>query len=285
MARTVSQIKAQLVEYKEANTTLSALTSVSNAAIWSNFLDVIAISISVFEQLIDAAKTDVETNIRSASPNSEGWMRSEILKFQYDANNPQTPTIGDDYKITYATINEDYQILTRCSVKTELDRTVSVKVAKSEPPTALVTAEANALLGYVEAFGVPGIVYELVSLEADKVYLDADIYFDSIFGAVISDDVIAAIDAFFASLSEVDFDGVMYVAKLQDAIQNVEGVIDVNLNEIRCRKDTVAFGSATIVYKLSTGVNLRTYNPASGYLLGETTASNTLADTLNFVPQ
>lgn len=285
MARTVSEIYASLVEAKEAESGLDGLTSVSASAIWRLFLYIQAAAISIHEQYIDTAKLQVEETIKGAAPNNSEWIRQRCFDFQYNLNNPQTPIIDENYNVTYTTINEDYQIVTRCSVITELDRTVSIKAAKNEPPEAMTTAEANSLKGFVEAFSVPGIIYNLISLDSDKVYVEADVYYDTIYSAVIKDNVEASIAAYFKALSDTDFDGLMYVAKLQDSIQAVEGVRDVNLKVIKARANSVVFASADVIYDLSSSINERFYNPLSGYLETEDTSGYELSDSLNYIPK
>jgi hypothetical protein len=272
MARSVNTIYTELVAAKEAESALDGLTSTS----------VTAAGIAIHEQYFDSAIEDVETLIAGSSPNSKQWMRAAIKKFQYDATNAQTPTIDDTYNVVYPTVNEDYQIITRVAVTTELDRTVTVKVAKSEPPEALSAPEAAALLGYVNAAFVPGIVYDVISLEADKVYILGTVYFNPLYGGTISQDVFDALDAFYAVMADEDFDGTLYVTKLITTIKAVTGVVDFALQTVKCRPDSVAIGSATVVYDLATGVNNRSHSPLSGYFLPEDTASYEYTDTITF---
>ena len=78
----------------------------------------------------------------------------------------------------------------------------------------------------------------------------------------------------------------LFISELEDAILAVTGVNDIKINLISCRPNSVAFVAAgnIIVYKLSTGVNLRKYQSFAGYMITETTATHTITDTLNFIP-
>jgi hypothetical protein len=82
--------------------------------------------------------------------------------------------------------------------------------------------------------------------------------------------------------SAENFDGIVRVVEIIDAIQAVEGVVDVNIVEVGCRADTVAYASRTVVYKLSTGVNLREYTTVSGYIVEETTGGSEFTNTLTY---
>lgn len=284
MARTVNEIYTALLADKESRSELSSLDSVSSVAIWRVWLYMVASVTAIHEQLWDAAQGVVEATIAGASPNSAEWIRQKVFDFQFSTTNPQTPILNENFNVVYSPIVEDYKIVTRCSVQTAFDRQVNIKVAKGQTPVKLTVGEATALSGYISALLVPGVVYNVISLDSDKVFIDADVYFNSLYASSIQSDVEQSVNDYFATLSDNDFDGALFVAKLQDAIQAVVGVRDVNLKVVKARPDTTAFASATVVYDLANGVNLRFYNPNSGYFGTETTASNTISDTINYIP-
>lgn len=284
MARTVTEIYNSLLDAKSTRSELDGLDSVSQTAIWRAWLYMVAIVMSVHEQLWDAAQATVESTIAGSSPNSAEWIRQKVFSFQYDANNPQTPTIDENYNIVYEPIVEEYKIITRVSVQTALDRQVNIKAAKGDNPVKLLTAESNALAGYCNAFLSPGVIYNIISLDSDKVYIEADVYYNSLYASSIQADVEESINNYFATLSDTDFDGALFVARVTDEIQKVTGVRDVNLKVLKARPDTTAFESAKVIYNLSGGVNLRLYQPNSGYFATETTTGQTISDTINYLP-
>ena len=65
------------------------------------------------------------------------------------------------------------------------------------------------------------------------------------------------------------------VSAVQDAIQAVEGVIDVKINSVKARSDATPFPQATLV-------NVK-YTTFAGYIVEETTAGETFTDTLSFI--
>jgi hypothetical protein len=81
------------------------------------------------------------------------------------------------------------------------------------------------------------------------------------------------------------FNGVISTQAVVDAIQAVEGVISVSLTRILVRKDTVAYGAGVTLYNLSTGVDAVQYQTIAGYVVEETTATHTFADTLTYIVQ
>lgn len=281
MARTVAQIQQQMYEAKLANTNLDGLTSSSQVAIWRLWIFIVASAIAVFEQLQDLFKTELETIAQSARAGTEEWMQAQVFKFQYSATNPQA-LVFEDFAPTYPTIDTTLQIVTRCSVITDLNKDVSVKVAKSEPPAPLTTPEYNSLYGYLLAIRFAGVSFNLISADSDKVSVSADVYVDAQYFSVIQTNVEAAINLY---LKNTPFDGKIKVSEIENAIQSVTGVKDVKLNYVKGRRDSVAIGSANVIYDLSTSTNVRYYASYAGYLVEETTPSYTFADTITYISQ
>jgi hypothetical protein len=93
--------------------------------------------------------------------------------------------------------------------------------------------------------------------------------------------VIDAINTFFASLP---FDGSMKLLDLEIAIRNVQGVNDVVFQNVQARADGTSFGSGTYLVQSQTVVG-RIWPTVAGYIVGETTSGQTLANTLNFIPE
>ena len=131
MARTVQQIKQQMLDAKNADPTLSALTSTSQTAKWNLYYFIVASCIAIFEQLQDLFKADLEAIASTAAPSTPQWTRNKVLKFQTgDVAELNTST----FVIEYPTVNTANQILTRCAVITAPNRTVLIKVAKNDRP-------------------------------------------------------------------------------------------------------------------------------------------------------
>ena len=61
MARTITEIFNDMVARKDAEASLSGLTSASQSAIWRLLFWVQAQSINLFEQLMDALKVEIQT--------------------------------------------------------------------------------------------------------------------------------------------------------------------------------------------------------------------------------
>ena len=87
--------------------------------------------------------------------------------------------------------------------------------------------------------------------------------------------MIAAVDEFFATFQEVNFNGTVFVIKLIDAIQAVTGVTRVVLNDVKARDAATAFSSATTIDPQGF------YATAAGYIISEDDAGNTLEESIS----
>ena len=279
MARSISQIKQSMLDAKNADPTLSALTSTSQTAKWNLYYFIVASCIAIFEQLQDIFKTDLEAIASTAAPSTPQWTRNKVLKYQKgDVAELNTTT----FTVEYPTINTANQILTRCAVITAPNRTVLIKVAKSNPPVPVSVGELAELQSYIETFNPAGIAFTLINENSDKMEVAATIYYNGQYSAVISTNVVAALNNYMANLP---FNGVISTQAVVDAMQAVEGVNSVSLARILVRKHTVAYGTGVTLYNLLLGVDSVQYQTISGYVAQETTAGHLFADTLNYIVQ
>jgi hypothetical protein len=292
MARTIAEIESQIIKEKNSQPSLSGLNSPSQVAIFRTWIFIQAVAISLLEQVIDVFKDDFENKVSKSVAGTPKWIQDKVLKFQYSATNPQITKLID-FIPSYNVIDASLRIITRCSVKTNALNQVLVKVAKNNPPEQLSTIELNSLTGYLNqggngtlsgagtGIGFAGINTIVQSFSADKIFIKANIKYDGQYSTVIKENVINAINVY---LSAIDFSGEFKTLLLVDAIQKVSGVLDISISDIAFRANDTPFAASPIYIikdktELSTSLNL-----FSGYLIGETTASNTLSDTITYTP-
>lgn len=281
MARQIEDIKQELMDAKATIAALDTLTSNSQVSIFGNIFYVSAVEIAMLEQIIDVYIASIETTINEQAIGSTPWLRAKILDFQY----------GDfvvlntlDFSISYPLIDSTKQIITRCSVKEKGDRVVDVKVAKEEPPVPLVTLELDALENYLNVIKPAGTQINIISLDADRLYIVGTIYYAGQFSADIQTNVEAALTAYMTNLSSAQsFNGAAKVTDIINVVKSVEGVTDFNLLELGGRAEITTFSSRDVFYKLSTGVNLISYPTSAGYIIEEDDSGHTFADTLTYV--
>lgn len=281
MARQISEIQQQMLDNIAADSVLSPLlTSTSKRAIYRLFTYVVAVGINALEQLMDIFTADVEAVAAAAAPATPAWLQDQIFKFQYSATTPQVVQLIN-FAPAYPVIDETLQIITRCSVTTNLSNSVIIKVATGEPPAALSSPQLSALQSYVTQIGVAGVVYNVISQASDKLYVQANVYYQGQYSAVIKADVIAAIENFLAA---IPFNGQVKITDLEDAITAVEGVTDVVLVNVRARANGTAFASGSYLVQNQQTIS-RLWGTVAGYMVGETTTGNTLNDSLTFIAE
>jgi hypothetical protein len=281
MARSIATIVALLDAEQAAQTGLSGLNSPSTTAIFKLWKYIVATQMFLQETLWDIYKAALELTISKAAVGTSAWLQDKVLKFQYDATTPQVLSVGSDFSVNYTTVDTTKQIITRAAVNRTAQRTVLVKVAKSDPPVALSGPELSSLNGYLDDICFAGVNYVATSLVSDKLYLKANVYYDGQYSNTISESVISAVNVYLATLP---FDGKIKLSAIVDSIQTVTGVNDVVLEDVAVRADATAFASKTYMVQGNTTL-IPLYQLAAGYIIEETTASNTFTDTLTFTPQ
>ena len=270
--RTIEQIQANIIADVQAQPELSAtLTNNSRRAIWRLFTFVQASAILLLEQIIDVFRAENETVISQAIPATASWIGKKVFDFQYSATNPQIVQLVN-FAPVYPVIDESLRIITRCSVQTTISNQVIIKTAKSDPPVALSSTELDSLQSYINIIGIAGVNYACFSSEADRVYIDASIYYNGQYSTVIQGTVTNAVNMFLASLP---FNGQLKMSDLEFAIRNVTGVNDVLINNIKIRANSTAFSSGTFLIQNKTTIS-RLFQTISGYVVIEDTVSNNL---------
>ena len=287
MARTVAQIQLQIET--ELVTNMATIGITINTARWSKrnmlrmFCFVFASCAAYIEQLMDILKTSVETTASQSAAASPLWIQAQMFRFQYSATDPQILQLIDTVP-AYPTVNENLRIITGCSVSSVTPNEVTIKIAKSNPFAPLTTDERNAAQGYINLIGTAGVNYSVVSLDSDKIYVQANVYFAGQYSAIISTNVINAIKAYLQNVSVLNFNGAVKMSDLENTIRNVEGVNDVELINVRGRANTDLFTAGIDIIKDSTLLQ-RQWLPIAGYVSEENTSGKTLVDSLTFIAE
>ncbi|CAB4126204.1 hypothetical protein UFOVP153_44 [uncultured Caudovirales phage] len=281
MARTIAQIQAQIVATKEAQPELAGLTSTSKRAIWNLWTFVIATCIGIFEQLLDSFMANVETQVAQSAGASILWLQAKMFEFQYDSAVPQIVQLINTVP-QYPIVDPTKRIITACSVTSDLSNQVVLKVAKSDPFEALGSSELSSAQGYINTIGAAGIIYNVLSLNPDQLYVEATIYGQGQYSAILKQNVIDTLNSWLQTLSKTNFNGAIKISDLEGVIRNVEGVNDVVLNNVRGRDDASLF-AAGIDLVFNNALVQRQWNTVAGYAIQETTSGKTFNDSLTFI--
>lgn len=280
MARTIEEIQAEMDAEQALQPQLSGLNSISQAAIYTLWKYVFSTALWFEETLWDTFKTEIETVITNAVVGTDEWVKFEVLKFQYDTVTPQIVQLVD-FVPSYNPIDESLQIITRASVNTLTNKVVSVKVAKEDPPIALDALELSSLQGYLDDISFAGVEYNVQSLTSDKIFLEAEVFYDGQYTSTISANVIDAINLY---LSNLPFNGYVRISDVEDAIQSVAGVVDIVISNLALRSDTTPFASKVFLVENKTTIFNKLLTTA-GYAIEETESGESFTDKLTFTAE
>lgn len=271
MARSITEIQNQIIAEKEARPELNRLSSASAVAVWRVWVYVTAVAIHFHERIFDLFRTEVETKIAARQAGTPDWYIQKVFDFQ----------LGDQVQVvngiaTYAVVDPTKRIITRASfreVEGDAGLVLQIRVAKGEIglEEPLTNEEVFQLKTYLERVKFAGINIQVISLNPDRMRLTAEIFFDGIYNpTTVATNVKNAIREYFKNL---DFDGQVYINKIIDVVQQVEGVIDIDVN------------AASAMVGATENVIDRVYLTAAGYIVEDDTADYTFDDLLTFTAQ
>jgi len=110
--------------------------------------------------------------------------------------------------------------------------------------------------------------------------VQATVYFFGQFvEATVKTNVIAAINNFFSTFQSEAFDGTVFMIKLIDAVQAVDGVSRIVLTEVKAREAATPLASATVIDVQGF------YTTVAGYLISEDTSGNLLTNTITMAEE
>jgi hypothetical protein len=283
MARTINEIYTDITT--QLTTEFASAGVVIDPTKWSkrNLLRltcyVVATAMALWEQLADVSIAEMSAIRDSTASATKKWLQYKMFQFQYSATDPQNLTIVNNVP-AYPTTNTALQIIKGCSVNTTSNNNVIIKVAKGNPLNALTTSEVSAAQGYINQIGTAGIVYQVVSYPPDKMAINAIIYYNGTYSAVIEQAVFDAINNFLTTLAKEKFDGYLYALDIERTIKGVEGVNDVVIIDLFtwAYNQSPAFAVNLI---LGNDLLVRRYQSYAGYIVLEPLPTTNL----NFSPE
>ena len=271
MARSIPTIQAEMAAARAARAELAGLSSPSATSIYRLFEFVVAGSIWAFEMILDRFRAEVATIISNAPAGTPMWYAARALEFQLDDELVILPS----GKPGYGDGGTGARIVTRATAKEASTGKLFIKVAKDGPAPGTLApldelTELVQVRGYFDRLRFAGVRLEVRSREADRLRVTGTIYYDPLLPvAMMRANVISAITRYLGAL---EFDGLVYVTRLTDAIQAVAGVRDV----------------APLTVEARVGGFLksipRAYETEAGYIVPEEMVNYTLLDTLTFAP-
>jgi len=287
MSRSVNDIQAQITTVLTTN--LAAVGITIDPTKWSkrNMLRVLCFAFATccatLEQLMDTLQLSLEITASQSAAATPQWIQAQMFAFQYSDTNPQIIQLINTIP-QYPVVDSTLKIISACSVTSTIANQVNIKVATGTPFVALSSSQLSSAQGYINAIGVAGIIYSVVSLNSDKIYIQADIYYQGQYASVIQSSMIDAINAWFSLLAVTNFNGAVEMSDLEGIMKSVPGVNDVVLKNVIARQDTDAFSSGTFLI-LNSAIIQRKWVTIAGYIAEEITPGETFTDSLNFIAE
>lgn len=235
--RTIEEIKKEMTDAVLANETLCTAFGldaneewdgqVSAVSILNLIIYIVAMAARTVEWLHDQFRAEVEARIAAAFPGTVSWYWNKIMQFQYGYELNENAVYGET--------DTDAQIVKHCAVF-EVDNGIVVKVNKgTRTYDQLTQTELAALKEYVRQIKFAGTVAYVYSFNPDELDLEINIWRDPM---VLDEDMNRIVDgepvitnAIIDYLNGIAYGGVLNKTKLIDAIQAVEGVIDVTIDD------------------------------------------------------
>lgn len=206
------------------------VTSGSKVAIWRLWLWIMAVASWTVEVLFDRHTSEIKELIAAERPHTLRWYAEESKKWQYGY-----AMTWSDNRYLYEVDDPDARIVDYAAAS-ERNGKVILKVAKNSGGTKapLTSLEKAAFTEFWSKWKDAGVKLDIISQAADKLKVSIRIIRDRLVldadNNLLRDNTInpitAAIEAFGDGL---EFDGILRLSKLVDALQAAEGVIDVKI--------------------------------------------------------
>ena len=248
MARTIQEIKKSMTdEFMRSEVLREAYGITGDEATWDStfssvsvenlLLYVVATAAYALEVMFDAFRDDVDTQVAQNVVPTTRWYHTQAMKFQmgdsleYDEGSGQFRYPAEDGK---------KRIVKFCAVK---DRGGSIRILASKEnggkPAVLNATELSAFSAYMNQVKVAGVMLDIASMEADRIRIAATVQVDpqviATDGTRISDGNRVVEEAVDNYLAGIVYGGTFNKTKCVDAIQNVEGVLDVTLGTVQAK--------------------------------------------------
>ena len=242
MARSIEEIKKELIKAKEVNPNLKTLNSTSKVSIWRLLLYVVASSQRTLEELFDYFTAQIKKLINEQKVGSVRWYQSIGKQFQYGIPFDKETGVFKSVKADGTSYTEEEigksKIITYISAIDNIDyRQLEIKVAKGELPTPLSSIELSSFTSYMNQIKFAGINVITSSKEAYLLRVEVDIYREKPFtigedGVSIltaENEITGAIKKF---LTNLPFDGRLVLEELSNVIEKVDGVDYIELKKV-----------------------------------------------------
>lgn len=199
---------------------LDAITWTVSACIWA------------FENVMDVFKVDIAQDLQNRINGTPAYYANALLKYQ---SGDELEMNDSGTSFSYSTIDETKRVISKVAYSETPqdgfhDKQLLLKIATGNPGdySQIDEEELIKVRSYMNQIVFAGTSVKVVSRKGDVLIPRVTVYHD---GAVPNDEVYSNIETSLNSYIEsMDFNGVVYVQKIIDAIQAAEHVVDVYID-------------------------------------------------------
>lgn len=249
MARSIQEIKRQMTDDFMSNPTVRERYALREGDTFASRFSVVSLENILFfvvasahyvlERLFDQYREEVIEQINSSVVATIPWYHRQALAYQHGDS-----LVLDDKTLQwrYPSVSEARRIIAYASVK-DKGGSIQILVSKDKDglPEPLTEEELRAFESYMSSIKIAGVVLSVRSMPADSLDIKARIQVDPLVylpsGVRIRDGKRPIEEAIRAYLKGITYGGVFNKTKLVDAIQAVEGVVDIELGECKAQVD------------------------------------------------
>lgn len=253
---TIQELYQQIADEKDTKASLSGLlpasdnlplllddlaNNPSDVAVWRRWAFIYGDAQRTIYEKFEDLKVDIATMVANQIPQTTRWYQEQAFKFQYGDPLTWLTNADGSGKYGYAVVDATKQIVNRCAaIETGDQILIKAAIFSGGVLRKLTAPELTAFLAYYKKIKMPGPQLICISLDADLVQLEADIYFDGLADLpTLQANVGAAVDTYFAGISGLggndSFNGILNLNQLTDAMQAVRSVVDPRLTRVQIK--------------------------------------------------
>lgn len=253
MARSISTIKTELGNAYISQQAVQTIYDLTETDVLSGFdglfskvspeglfFYAIAFCVNVFEQILDAFRTEMQTTVDNAFVANKAWWHAQALRYQ-DGDDLVLNT--SNFKYEYATVDAAKQIVKKVAVRevVQADGVCKVKLYLATQNNGMIEPlsieQKNRFASYAKMITPSGVLRTIITGNGDVVEFGMTVNYNPLLinsdGQLITDVAIVPVDMAISNFIDVlnitNFGGKLNLTKLIDAVQSATGVVDAKL--------------------------------------------------------
>ena len=211
----------------------------SLASLENMLFETVAFGIMLFEQLLDAHKSEVNETIAAQKTGTARWYRTKSLAFQYGFNLLSESDVFDNGSSTAQQI-EASKVVKQVAVSEADDESrLIIKIAgdNGEFLAPILQPQKESFDAYIQRIKFAGIAITVINFLPDRLFLNLTIFRNPLVIDEQGNNILVGgkpvEEALLAFVRELPFNGELIIAKLVDKLQAVEGVEIPHVNLIQ----------------------------------------------------